>query len=244
MVGHINEEHPEEGYVRYRVTGSAQDHPVLPNYAVKCVEEKLVEHLEKQGLGLPYHDNVSISDTIVAIMKYQGAFVIGQLEQCLNQVVAPAVVRMLPAVTNRDLVAGNRIGRGGMSRGHHSIGTISRSRNGSLSSLYSFGGAVSRQVSHAPALGSGSHNSRNTSNTPSRTNSFELSTSLRTRNNMNSNIQSALLHVQNNHLPSAGTAASSHNSVNEPVTRQSAILHALDEGDDEYLEEKSSEEKR
>ena len=61
---------------------------------------------------------------------------------------------------------------------------------------------------------------------------------------MNRNIQSALLHVQHNHMNSAGAAAaSSHeSSENEPpvgeirgglsATRQSAILHALDEGDD------------
>ena len=114
-----------------------------------------------------------------------------------------------------------------------------------MSSLNSFGGALSRLGVHTPTGGSGhgSHNSRNTSTAASRQNSFDLSLpprggQLRGLSNINSNIQSALLIVQNNHMltTTVGADATSYDPVDVPAVvirsglpRQSAILAMLEE---------------
>ena len=65
-------------------------HPALPAVAVAAVEGKLREHLERLGLGLPYHDDVTVAEVVNEITSYQGGFVAGggtALDEALRPVV-------------------------------------------------------------------------------------------------------------------------------------------------------------
>lgn len=107
----VGEKQVDGSYVRYQFQ---TDHPSLPDVRVASVEDKLIGHLEGQGLGLPYHMDMTVADVVGEITKYQGNFVEGTMTECFANAVVPAVTKMLH-VRIRDVVNGRAHGRGAAS---------------------------------------------------------------------------------------------------------------------------------
>ena len=99
----VGEKQADGNHTRYQFQA---DHPTLPDVRVAAVEDKLIGHLDGQGLGLPYHMDMTVADVIGAVTKYQGSFVEGSMAESFANAVVPAVTKMLP-VRQRDAVVGN-----------------------------------------------------------------------------------------------------------------------------------------
>ena len=53
---------------------------------VKLVEEKTKEHLEREGLGSPMEDNVTVKTILTRILANQGGFIEGSLESSVKKI--------------------------------------------------------------------------------------------------------------------------------------------------------------
>jgi len=62
-------------YGRYFSEGC---HPSGPRVVVNSVELKLQEHLDRQGLGAPVSESVTVAAVLEALTKNQGGFVQGE----------------------------------------------------------------------------------------------------------------------------------------------------------------------
>ena len=74
-------------YQNYFASGS---HPNLSNVAhvvVNEIEKSVTSELDRLSLGLPMIDNCSVKDTIDAILKNQGSFLIGEQDIGFDEIV-------------------------------------------------------------------------------------------------------------------------------------------------------------
>jgi hypothetical protein len=55
---------------------------------VQSIEQKLRGQLDAQGLGFPFNASHSVAKTVEDVIKYQGAFVEGLLEESLGRILA------------------------------------------------------------------------------------------------------------------------------------------------------------
>jgi len=53
--------------------------PNAPDIVVKSVETKLCEHLDREGLGLPYKEHTTVKTTVGTLVANQGGFLEGDL---------------------------------------------------------------------------------------------------------------------------------------------------------------------
>ena len=74
-------------YIKYEFRGPNASHPQCPNVSVATVEGKVHEHLEKQGLGLPYSDSPTVAGILKEITKYQGGFIEGAFTDAVTVIV-------------------------------------------------------------------------------------------------------------------------------------------------------------
>ena len=67
-------------YSNYFKSGCKPDPPDIP---VDQLENKLREHLGREGLGLPYRDYESIASIVQRVLLNQGGFVEGNLQSSI-----------------------------------------------------------------------------------------------------------------------------------------------------------------
>lgn len=53
--------------------------PNAPDVVVQSVETKLREHLDREGLGMPYKDENSVRSVLTTVLSNQGAFIEGDV---------------------------------------------------------------------------------------------------------------------------------------------------------------------
>lgn len=70
----------------------------LPTIAVTSVETKLLEHLDREGLGQPYEETMTVSAVVGEVLANQGGFIVGNPESSWSGVVTE--VRRMIDVTN------------------------------------------------------------------------------------------------------------------------------------------------
>ena len=81
-------------------------HPnACPDVAVDSVEHKLREHLDREGLGLPYKEENTVKSIVDTVTSNQGGFLQGHAEDAIPPIVAAImkmreVVRAGPVVHN------------------------------------------------------------------------------------------------------------------------------------------------
>lgn len=85
-------------YSDYFKSGCHPDN--IPNIAVRSVDKKLNEHLNRQGLGTPYEMASSLSSITAKIQSFQGGFLRGPYEPTLKEI-ADQIVNMTKASSSR-----------------------------------------------------------------------------------------------------------------------------------------------
>jgi len=67
--------------------------PTPPDVVVAAVEAKTIEHLEREGLGLPYNQSCSVKYILETMLLNQGGKIFGDLQSSLDSI-ADAMVKM------------------------------------------------------------------------------------------------------------------------------------------------------
>jgi len=96
MIGDLE---PDGNYTHYFKSGC---NPNAPDIVVESVETKLKEHLNREGLGLPYTEDMSVRDILTTILSNQGGFYCGDHESFL-----PSVISAICLIKFTPLVEGN-----------------------------------------------------------------------------------------------------------------------------------------
>ena len=69
-------------YERYTFSGPGGTHPVgAPEVAVESVERAVVAGLEREGLGLPLREGVTVAEVVKGVCRFQGAFLEGTAQE-------------------------------------------------------------------------------------------------------------------------------------------------------------------
>jgi serine/threonine protein kinase len=77
-----------EQYDKYTFNGDNPCHPQnLPDVSVSSVETRLIERIDDLGLGLPFIETMAVTDIVTSVLKYQGRFVEGDLNQSMEGIV-------------------------------------------------------------------------------------------------------------------------------------------------------------
>jgi serine/threonine protein kinase len=102
IIRHENSHHVE--YSHYFRTGCGPKE--LPPWAVVSVEQKLREHLDREGLGAPYENEMSVSDVMKEVLANQGGFVVHDPDTAWNTVV-DSIVRMVHVTAEKHMHDGH-----------------------------------------------------------------------------------------------------------------------------------------
>jgi hypothetical protein len=85
-------------YGRFTFRGSNPCYPTSwPEVAVESVDAKLRERLDDMELGMPLVDTMTVSEVLAGVMKYQGAYIEGDLEDALTNIIEKKIVYMRKA---------------------------------------------------------------------------------------------------------------------------------------------------
>jgi hypothetical protein len=85
-------------YSHYNRTGCGpKDLPAVP---VLSMEQKLRDHLDREGLGAPFEDEMTVADITKEILASQGGFIVHHAETAWNTVVEQ-IVRMVHVTAER-----------------------------------------------------------------------------------------------------------------------------------------------
>ena len=92
MIGDIRADSDVVGNVEITYSHYFQSgcNPAAPNIVVEEVEKKLHEHLNREGLGVPYKERMTVKDVLTSILANQGSFFSGSKE-----VFFPAVIQSI-----------------------------------------------------------------------------------------------------------------------------------------------------
>ena len=74
-------------YSRYLHTGCAPQFNSNSDIIVKSVEEKLIDHMQREGLGCPIESEKSVQAVLSYVMQCQGKEIEGDFQQSFNQTV-------------------------------------------------------------------------------------------------------------------------------------------------------------
>jgi hypothetical protein len=78
-----------ERYRRYTFSGLGASHPVAaPDVAVESVERALVVGLEREGLGLPLREGMTVAEAVRGVCRFQGAFLEGTQQELRDGIAA------------------------------------------------------------------------------------------------------------------------------------------------------------
>lgn len=78
-------------YSHYFASGC---NPQAPDIVVKSVENKLREHLDREGLGSPYLEGVTVKSTLSTLLSNQGGFFEGEVE-CAIVSITQTIIDMI-----------------------------------------------------------------------------------------------------------------------------------------------------
>ena len=82
-------------YGRFTFRGANPCYPTKwPEVAVESVDAKLRERLDDMELGMPLVDAMTVTDVLAGVMKYQGAYIEGDLEDALKVIIENKIVHM------------------------------------------------------------------------------------------------------------------------------------------------------
>jgi serine/threonine protein kinase/Leucine-rich repeat (LRR) protein len=72
----------------------------LPPWSVVSVEQKLMEHLDREGLGHPLEESMTVSSVVSEVLANQGGFIVGQPAKAWDDVVTE-ITRMISVTSSR-----------------------------------------------------------------------------------------------------------------------------------------------
>lgn len=82
-------------YKKYTFSGEHASHPQsLPELSVHSVEMRLVDRIDDLGLGSPFVEAMTVSNIVASLLKYQGTFVEGIIEESLKKIVNHALIML------------------------------------------------------------------------------------------------------------------------------------------------------
>eukprot|EP00607_Mallomonas_marina_P010574 CAMPEP_0182422392 /NCGR_PEP_ID=MMETSP1167-20130531/8069_1 /TAXON_ID=2988 /ORGANISM="Mallomonas Sp, Strain CCMP3275" /LENGTH=705 /DNA_ID=CAMNT_0024600411 /DNA_START=348 /DNA_END=2465 /DNA_ORIENTATION=- len=79
-------------------------HPaLLPDIVVESIESKVRDHLDREGLGLPYKETQTVKSIVTDITSNQGGFIQDNIEECIQNLALVIVGMVTSSLQNRPL---------------------------------------------------------------------------------------------------------------------------------------------
>ena len=82
-------------YTKYTFSGKYASHPQsLPELSVLSVETRLIDRIDDLGLGSPFIEAMTVKNIVASLLKYQGTFVEGRIEESMKKIVSHALIML------------------------------------------------------------------------------------------------------------------------------------------------------